>query len=145
MHTSAPRIPPLTLVWLQKKAQKPPKQPSVPEKQPGPAPPAADLSLQPTSRNGQNSRRRSESEEIQEVPEVINQRLLNRMLTFSLIPVFLGFVSLPLLAYIQVIRMLTFSRIPVFLGFVSLTLLAYIQVSCQLVGLWILLLARQGR
>jgi len=37
------------------------------------------------------------------VSEIVNQRLLNRMITFSLVPVFLGFVALPLLAYIQVV------------------------------------------
>lgn len=36
-----------------------------------------------------------------EVPEAVNERLLSRMLIFSLVPVFLGIVSLPLLAYIQ--------------------------------------------
>lgn len=40
--------------------------------------------------------------DIREVPEAINQRMLNRMLTFSLLPVLLGFISLPLLAYVQV-------------------------------------------
>lgn len=38
-----------------------------------------------------------------EVPEAVNQRLLNRMLIFSLGPVFLGFLALPLLAYMQVL------------------------------------------
>lgn len=39
---------------------------------------------------------------MREVPEAVNERLLKRMLTFSLVPVFLGFLSLPLLAYVQV-------------------------------------------
>ena len=41
-------------------------------------------------------------EQIREVPEAVNERLLSRMLIFSLGPVLLGIISLPLLAYIQV-------------------------------------------
>ena len=52
-----------------------------------------------------------QASDIREVPEVINQRMLNRMLTFSLLPVFLGFASLPLLAYIQASK-LSFLRLP---------------------------------
>jgi hypothetical protein len=57
-----------------------------------------DATSQSTSLNGQQ---RPQPGEFEEVPEVINQRLLNRMITFSLVPVLLGFVSLPLLAYVQ--------------------------------------------
>ena len=68
------------------------------------------FSDQPENAGGPETSGR-QSSDIREVPEVINQRMLNRMLTFSLLPVFLGFASLPLLAYIQASD-LCFLRLP---------------------------------